>query len=421
MTRSAVAARRRLRGAGRRSASLGALALRPAGAGRARRAVRAAARARARGSTRTPGVGVSLHARARAGARGRRGRGRDRAQRRRRRSSGSSSCSSLPRRARDRRRASSPSLSGSAADDERTLELTLRCDRWGNYELGDIRAARPRPARAARLGGSSSTGRTRCASTRCPETLQQLVPPARDAAVCTGNQVARQKGDGLEFADLRPFAPGDRVRSINWRASARRRDGELVVNERHPERNADVILFLDSFAEARAGERSTLDLAVRAAATLASRYLERRDRVGLVSFGGILRWLCRGWGSRSATGSSTRCSSPRSSSTTPGRTSRSSRRGRCRRRRSCSRSRRCSTTARWRRSLDLRARGYDLAVVEVSPVPFVEPGRERARPARLPALAAAARGAARALRARSASPSRRWRRGRRRSTRRSRG
>ena len=66
-----------------------------------------------------------------------------------------------------------------------------------------------------------------------------------------GNQVARQKGEGLEFADLREFAAGDRVRSINWRASARR--NVLVVNERHPERNADVILFLDTFADARAG------------------------------------------------------------------------------------------------------------------------------------------------------------------------
>ena len=86
---------------------------------------------------------------------------------------------------------------------------------------------------------------------------------------------------------------GDR-RSINWRARAR--GDVLVVNERHPERNADVILLLDTFADARTGGRSTLDLAVRATATLASRYLERRDRVGLVSFGGVLRWLTPGMG-----------------------------------------------------------------------------------------------------------------------------
>ena len=72
----------------------------------------------------------------------------------------------------------------------------------------------------------------------------------------------------------------------------------MIVNERHPERNADVVLFLDSFAEARSRERDdgTLERAVRAAATLAGRYLERRDRVGLVTFGGILRWLEPGGG-----------------------------------------------------------------------------------------------------------------------------
>ncbi len=54
-----------------------------------------------------------------------------------------------------------------------------------------------------------------------PETLRRIVPPVATQPF-TGNEVARQKGEGLEFADLREFAPGDRVRSINWRASARR-------------------------------------------------------------------------------------------------------------------------------------------------------------------------------------------------------
>ena len=102
------------------------------------------------------------------------------------------------------------------------------------------------------------------------------------------------RAEGLEFADTRPFVPGDLVRSVNWRATARR--GSLVVNERHPERNADVVIFLDSFAEAREADEGTLEHAVRAASTLATRLLERRDRVGLVAFGGILRWLEPGGG-----------------------------------------------------------------------------------------------------------------------------
>jgi uncharacterized protein (DUF58 family) len=121
-----------------------------------------------------------------------------------------------------------------------------------------------------------------------PETLRALARP-RETQVSAGNQVAWTKGDGIEFADLRQFAPGDLVRRVNWRASARRR--ELWVNEYHPERNADVILFVDSFAEARQGDASTLDEAVRAAAALAARYLREKDRVGLISFGGVLNWL----------------------------------------------------------------------------------------------------------------------------------
>ena len=128
-----------------------------------------------------------------------------------------------------------------------------------------------------------------------PELLQSLVAPL-DTQLATGDLVARIRADGLEFADTRAFVPGDRLRSVNWRASARR--GELIVNERHPDRNADVVLFLDSFAEARSDDEAdgTLERAVRAAATLAGRYLERRDRVGLVTFGGILRWLEPGGG-----------------------------------------------------------------------------------------------------------------------------
>ncbi len=177
-------------------------------------------------------------------------------------------------------------------EDERTLELRLRCERWGNYELGDVRL-RARDRLGLTVWESRLDRRQRLRVYPLPETLRQIVKPVW-TQLYTGNEVARQKGEGMEFADLRLFSPGDRVRSINWRASARR--DELVVNERHPERNADVILFLDTFADARSGDRSTLDLAVRATATLAARYLERRDRVGLVSFGGVLRWLTPGMG-----------------------------------------------------------------------------------------------------------------------------
>lgn len=180
------------------------------------------------------------------------------------------------------------------AGEERTLPLTLRCDRWGSFELGDIRL-RARGPLGMLIWERQVTRPHRLQVYPRPERLQGLVTPL-ETQPAIGDLVARARADGLEFADTRAFVPGDRLRSVNWRASARR--GDLIVNERHPDRNADIVLFLDSFAEARADSDSagTLEQAVRAAATLADRYLEHRDRVGLVTFGGILRWLEPGGG-----------------------------------------------------------------------------------------------------------------------------
>ena len=172
-------------------------------------------------------------------------------------------------------------------DEERELRLRLRCARWGGWTAGPIHL-RYRDSLGFVLWEESRDWREPLRVYPKPEALRQLLRP-RETQVYSGNHVAREKGEGLEFADLRRFSAGDRIRRINWRASARR--NELWVNEYHAERNADIVLFLDSFAEARRGAASTLDQAVRAAAALAERYLAHKDRVGLVGFGGVLRWL----------------------------------------------------------------------------------------------------------------------------------
>ena len=96
-------------------------------------------------------------------------------------------------------------------------------------------------------------------------------------------------GGGIEFASVRQFAPGDDVRRLNWSVSSRR--GDLYVNVHHPERNAEVVLLLDSFADVGQAGSSSLDVTVRAAFELCRHYLDRKDRVGLVGMGGVLRWL----------------------------------------------------------------------------------------------------------------------------------
>jgi uncharacterized protein (DUF58 family) len=174
-----------------------------------------------------------------------------------------------------------------ADGERRELTFRLRCARWGAFRVGRIHL-RAHDAFGLFVHETTLDRRQPLKVYPSEEHVRDLLKPL-ETQVFAGNHVAREKGEGIEFADLRPFVPGDRIRHVNWRASARR--GELWINEHHAERNADVVLLLDSFAEARRGDRSTLDPALRAAGTLAARYLRQKDRVGFVTFGGILNWL----------------------------------------------------------------------------------------------------------------------------------
>jgi len=181
-----------------------------------------------------------------------------------------------------------------SANEARTVELTLRCERWGAFSVGPL-LIRARDTLGFRSWESEVGEKRALRVYPSEESLRSLVAPL-ETQVFAGNQVSRAHGEGIEFADLREWQPGDRLRRVNWRATALR--GDVWVNEQHLERNTDVVLFLDTFGEVRVEGRSTNDRAVRAAATLARRYLERRDRVGLVGFGGFLSWLVPASGAR---------------------------------------------------------------------------------------------------------------------------
>lgn len=109
-----------------------------------------------------------------------------------------------------------------------------------------------------------------------------------------GSHVSRAAGEGAEFAGIREFRPGDPLRRVNWRVTARY--GGLHVTQHRPERNAEVVLFLDTFVDAGPPGGTSLDVAVRAALGIANHYLAHMDRVGVVGFGGVVRWLTAGTG-----------------------------------------------------------------------------------------------------------------------------
>lgn len=176
------------------------------------------------------------------------------------------------------------------ADEPTNLRFHLRCVRWGQHDVGRVRVRWRDPLWLYTQEGSLDQPHPIRVYPR-PETLRGITRPA-ETQVFAGNQLARTRGDGIEFAEIRPFVPGDRVRRINWPATGRR--GTLQMNDLHPERNSDVILFLDTFR----ANGDSVDRTLRAAIGTADLYLKQRDRVGVIAFGGTLRWLRPGMGLR---------------------------------------------------------------------------------------------------------------------------
>lgn len=108
------------------------------------------------------------------------------------------------------------------------------------------------------------------------------------AAGLVGTHRSRRPGEGGELAGVRRFAPGDRLRRIDWRVSLRTR--QLHVAATLSDRDAELVLLLDLLAEAGTsggidGAASVLDTTVRATAAIAEHYLHRGDRVSLVELG----------------------------------------------------------------------------------------------------------------------------------------
>lgn len=118
----------------------------------------------------------------------------------------------------------------------------------------------------------------------------------------TGAHVSRRVGDGGDFRDIAVFQPGDRLRRIDWKTTAKRGmtggvGTDLYVRRTNATADAHVMLVLDprdnvgpdvstwAKGDINPLDVTSLDIARAAAATLARHYLGKGDRVGLVDLG----------------------------------------------------------------------------------------------------------------------------------------
>ncbi len=112
----------------------------------------------------------------------------------------------------------------------------------------------------------------------------QLQAARRLAASWSGAYRSAFKGEGIEFAGVREYAPGDDVRTIDWRVAAR--TGRLAVRRYGEERNRTVLFLVDvsPALAAGSGDRTLLDVAADVVALVGSAAVAGGDRVGLAAW-----------------------------------------------------------------------------------------------------------------------------------------
>lgn len=168
------------------------------------------------------------------------------------------------------------------------VPLDLRALHWGRSLVGPVTATFT--AAQGMLRRSDIVSRT-CIVTTVPlRAVFDATDVVPRAAGMVGAHRSRLAGSGTDLLAVRPFAPGDRLRRITWPVSLR--TGQLHVTTTTDDRDTDVQLVVDTgvdIGDVTRGAATSLDVAVRASASVAEHYLRQGDRVGLIDLGATMR------------------------------------------------------------------------------------------------------------------------------------
>lgn len=173
--------------------------------------------------------------------------------------------------------------SGETVDDLRRVLVGLRVRRWGVRRIGPMQ-----------LAAASAWGSFRWGPVSQPALGLRVLPqpaafdtsaPAPHPRGLVGQHRSSRPGDGSEFATLRPFQVGDRLRRIHWPRSTRE-PGQLYVTASYADQDTHVAVLVDAHYDLGVsggidGQASSLDRSVRAASAVSEHFLQQGDRVSL--------------------------------------------------------------------------------------------------------------------------------------------
>ena len=165
--------------------------------------------------------------------------------------------------------------------------LTVGATRWGRIRLAEEKVALYTGWAGFAWGPTSLGQQTLTVLPRRSRT--DASTPAPHPIGLVGAHRSRRPGSGIELAGIRPFAVGDRLRRIHWPSTQRTGALQTIVSD--AEEDASILLLVDGLADhgtsgGLTGAQTSLDITMRAAATIAEHHLHLGDRVGLRVIGG---------------------------------------------------------------------------------------------------------------------------------------
>lgn len=179
-------------------------------------------------------------------------------------------------------------LDGSGASER---AFSVEAPRRGVHRVGPATAVVPDPlgAGAARVVPLADDAEI-VVQASAPNAPRLRSPAAWGVTMMPGGDRASRGTTTNDFRELRPYAPGDPLKSVNWKATARAstRDVNLIVNEYEVEGKKAVWVFLDASSYTRGGKNTwtRFDDLAHGALGVARHFLDRGHRVGFTIYGG---------------------------------------------------------------------------------------------------------------------------------------
>ena len=171
------------------------------------------------------------------------------------------------------------------------LEYRLRPTQRGDHDFGAVDLLLRMPGDLWRRRLSAGRGQRVRVVPNFQAVARYAILALADQLGQMGIRVGRQRGEGLEFQELREYRSGDSLRRVDWKATARRQ--KLISRQYQEERNQQIVCLIDCGRRmhARDGDLTHFDHVLNTVLLLAYVALRQGDAVGFQTFSGPERWL----------------------------------------------------------------------------------------------------------------------------------